>query len=212
MIERVRRQVAKARRIDRAIVATDDERIVRAVQDHGGEAVLTGEHPNGTHRVAAVARVIRARYVVNVQGDMPLLDPKHVDDLVGLLEGGAPIATLAVPFALDPASPHVVKVVRNRAGDAMYFSRAAIPSQGPWLRHLGLYGFGEGTLDALMALPEGILDRAEDLEQLRWLEAGFRIVVGVVESAEPGVDTPDQLEAARQRFHELFPSCPPNSP
>ncbi len=208
MIEQVRRRAARSGALGRVIVATDDVRILAAVRAHGGEAMLTGEHPDGTHRVAAVAEEIGAELVVNVQGDMPLLDPAHVADLVALLRQGAPIATLACPLVGDPHDPHLVKVVVAADGRAVYFSRAAIPHRGPWLRHLGLYGFTRAALRRAIGHPASALERSEGLEQLRWMDAGLPITVGVVDHAAPGVDTPEQLEAVRR----LFPSSSPTFP
>jgi 3-deoxy-D-manno-octulosonate cytidylyltransferase len=207
MVEHVRRRVVESGAVGRVIVATDDERIARAVEEHGGEAVLTGEHPNGTHRVAAVAGETDAELVVNVQGDMPLLDPAHVRALVGELERGAAIATLATPLEGDPHDRHVVKVVVGRDGRALYFSRSAIPSGGPWSRHLGLYGFDRGALRRAIAAPASRLERSEDLEQLRWMDAGLPITVATVDRAAPGVDTPEQLETVRHLLSTL-PSSP----
>lgn len=210
LVEHVRRRVIASGIVDRVLVATDDVRILRAVNAHHGEAILTGEHPSGTHRVAEAVSVAApdAELVLNVQGDLPLLDSAHVAALVALLRSGAAIATLAAPLEGDPADPHVVKVVVGADGRALYFSRAAIPHRGPFRRHVGLYGFAAAALRHAIALEPGALERSEDLEQLRWLEAGLPIAVGLVDRAEPGVDTPEQLDAVRR----LYAASPALSP
>ncbi len=196
MVEHVRRRVVRARGIDRVLVATDDERVLATVEAHGGEAVLTGPARSGTERVARVAATTAAEWVINVQGDMPLVDPEHVEAVIRLLSRGAPVATLATPLD-DPSSPHQVKVVLDARGRALYFSRQPIPHGGPWLRHLGLYGFRADVLRDISALPDCALARAEDLEQLRWMHHGLRVHVAVVSGASPSVDTPEQLDRVR---------------
>lgn len=196
MVEHVRRRVLQAQGVQRVLVATDDERVVRAVQAHGGEAVLTGPARSGTERVARVAASTEASLVINVQGDMPLVDPAHVEQVAQLLSQGAPVATLAAPLD-DPASPHLVKVVLDARGRALYFSRQPIPHRGPWLRHLGLYGFRAEVLQEIPSLPDCALARSEDLEQLRWMHSGIEVRVAVVAGAPPSVDTPEQLARVR---------------
>ena len=164
--------------------------------------MLTGPCRNGTERVAVVAATLRGP-VINIQGDLPFLSPDHVDALANSLHRGSAIATLATPLVSDPAVPDVVKVVCRDDGRALYFSRAPIPLRGPYLHHVGVYGFAEGILARLSQLPPCDLETSEGLEQLRWLGAGFDIDVVVVDHAEPGVDTPDQLEAARARCVEI---------
>jgi len=203
LVERVRRRVARARLPDRVVVATDDARVCEVVERAGGEVVLTGPCSSGTHRVYQVARDLAADLVVNVQGDQPLVPPEHVDRVVRRLRAGAGIATLAavLPPAVDPADPAVVKVTRTASGWALDFSRRAIPPGGPWLRHIGIYGFRREALEAAMSLPRSRRERAEDLEQLRWLDGGLPIWVDLVEEGEcAAVDTPEQLAALRARL------------
>lgn len=197
MIERVRRAVVASAVCDRVLVACEDDAIAEVVRGSGGEALITAPAPNGTARVAAaVAALGWEGAVINVQGDMPLLEPAHVARVVELLQGGAAVATLAAPLVGDPADPDVVKVVIVD-GRAVRFSRARIPDRGPWLRHLGIYGFAPGEIGRLTALPEHSVETAERLEQLRWLFAGAPIAAAVVDSAHPGVDTLEQLEEVR---------------
>lgn len=190
----------RATRVTRVLVATDDERILLAVREAGYEALPTSaEHRCGTERVAEVARSIPEETIfVNLQGDEPEIRPAEIDLLIEtLLRSGAPMATLAAPL-LDPKDledPAVVKVVIGATGDALYFSRAAIPfdrdggGDAPRFRHVGIYGFTREALLAFAALPPGKIETAEKLEQLRAIENGMRIRVAVVASAPPGIDT-----------------------
>jgi len=213
MVCHVAERTRQARGLERVIVATDDERIRAAVAGMGAEVVMTrSDHPSGTDRLAEVARDLTADVVVNVQGDLPLLDPLMVERLVARLAADPtlPMATLATPIrdAAEWRSPHVVKVVVDADGRALYFSRAPIPhdrdgvrrpGQVLGLRHIGMYGYRKDVLLRLAALPPSPLELVEKLEQLRALEHG--IAIGVVEwtAAEPliEVDTPDDLERAR---------------
>jgi 3-deoxy-manno-octulosonate cytidylyltransferase (CMP-KDO synthetase) len=190
--------------VDWTVVATDDERVARVVREAGHDAVLTPELPSGTHRAAHVARKINCRFVLNLQGDEPFMDPNLLNALVArLAEGNAAIAT-AVHESADPdlyRDPNCVKAVLDASGNALYFSRAPVPFDksgidSPFLRHVGLYGFTREALLAAVELPEGDLERREGLEQLRWLEAGMRIACIRTDWNGIGVDTPDDLRRA----------------
>jgi 3-deoxy-manno-octulosonate cytidylyltransferase (CMP-KDO synthetase) len=213
MVWHVAERTRRARGLSRVIVATDDARIAAAVEATGADAVLTrADHPSGTDRLAEVARGLDVELVVNVQGDLPLLDPLMVERLVACLSAAPslPMATLATALhdEADWRSPHVVKVAIAADGRALYFSRSPIPhdrdgGRGPgepfgW-RHIGMYAYRRDVLLRLAALPPSPLERREQLEQLRALENG--IAIGVVEwtAAAPliEVDTPDDLERAR---------------
>lgn len=197
-------RVLQAARIDRALVATDDARVLAAVEGAGHEAVLTSkDHPSGSDRIAEALSGREAGVVLNVQGDEPLVQPAHLDALVeALLASGAGAATLAVaePDAGRAADPNVVKVVCAADGTALYFSRARIPGAHPgrpeaggWLRHVGVYAWSRPSFEDFVARPVSALEEREGLEQLRYLENGGRMVVHVVEKASPGVDTPEDL-------------------
>jgi 3-deoxy-manno-octulosonate cytidylyltransferase (CMP-KDO synthetase) len=196
-----------ARRLDRALVATDDERIAAAVRGAGGEAVLTSpQAATGTDRLAEAAKTVPADVYVNIQGDEPMMSPENVDRTVAtLLEApGRGIATLAIPMpAAEAADPDTVKVAVALDGRALYFSRSPIPyfrhGEPAYRKHLGLYAYRAETLRAITALPPSPLERAESLEQLRWLEAGHAIWVGEAATDSIGVDTPADL--ARAEFH-----------
>jgi 3-deoxy-manno-octulosonate cytidylyltransferase (CMP-KDO synthetase) len=201
---------------DLVVVATDDARIAAAVRGFGGRVALTRpDHPSGTDRVAEVARGLDADVIVNLQGDEPLVDPADLDLLPALLgrDPTADVATLAVPLrSRDPwQDPNCVKVVRDAAGRALYFSRSPIPfvrdgepdftAEPPrFLQHLGLYAYRRPFLLHLATLPPEPLEQLEKLEQLRILALGRRIHVGLVRQAAVGVDTPADYE----RFVQVY--------
>jgi 3-deoxy-manno-octulosonate cytidylyltransferase (CMP-KDO synthetase) len=212
MIQRVWERARQASRVSRVIVATDDERIAKAVKSFGGEAVLTrADHRSGTERVAEVAVAHPdAEILVNVQGDMPLIDPAAIDAGIEAVRGeeDVKLGTLAVPIG-NPAEimdPNVVKTVLDFDGNALYFSRAPIPwvrdRQGPvhakHLKHVGLYVFRREALLEFATFPQGDLERIEQLEQLRWLENGYRIRVVETEYITVEVDTPEDVKRAEQ--------------
>lgn len=190
--------------IDRVIVATDDERIRAAVRSFGGEALMTrADHPNGTSRIAEVAEGLDAEFVLNIQGDEPEIPPEALEKLIETTRG-SPMATLATPFsdAREAELPNRVKVVLDREGNALYFSRSRIPSgNAAPLLHLGLYGFQRRFLLRFAKLPPTPLEQAERLEQLRALEHGFRIRVGLVTwRSFGGIDTPEDYRAFLNRL------------
>jgi 3-deoxy-manno-octulosonate cytidylyltransferase (CMP-KDO synthetase) len=197
----------QARGIDLVAVATDDERIAAAAARGGALAVMPGPARPGTDRVAQAARQPDPRpdIVVNLQGDEPLIEPAAVEVLLGAMSDPAvEMATLARPLRDGELErPHVVKVVCSEVGDALYFSRAAIPHRrdggpSPLARaHVGIYSFREPFLQVFAALEPGRLEQEEALEQLRALERGHRIKVVGTEYAGFGVDTPEDLERAR---------------
>ena len=206
MIQRVYARAKSARRVDRVIVATDDDRIVKAVNSFGGEARMArADHPTGTERVAEVAAHVEGDVFVNVQGDEPLLDPVAVDTAVAALleDPGAAVATVATPIKIpgDIMDPNVVKVVLDFDDNALYFSRAPIPwvrdtgntIQVRHLKHLGLYVFQREALLEYPTLPQGELERIEQLEQLRWMENGTKIRVAEVEHDAISVDVPEDV-------------------
>lgn len=214
MIVHVYERARQARGVDEVIVATDDRRIADAVTAFGGVARLTSsEHRTGTDRIAEVARNLACDIVVNPQGDEPLLDPRMIEDVVRPLldDPSVSMTTLRRPI-VDPAdyfNPHVVKVTVDATGDALYFSRAAIPAAGapgagpdmpPCNAHIGLYAFRREFLLRFAALPRTPLERIESLEQLRALEHGYRIRTVLTRHATVGVDTPEDLERAREHL------------
>jgi 3-deoxy-manno-octulosonate cytidylyltransferase (CMP-KDO synthetase) len=217
MIEHVYRRAAEARGVDAVVVATDDPAIAAAVERFGGVARLTRpEHRTGTDRVAEVAAELPCDIVVNVQGDLPLVEPGMIGEVLEPLLADASVRMSTLRKVIDdPAdlvNPHIVKVVVDRNGDALYFSRSAIPflrDHGPAeaghyvpietaFRHIGMYGYRRDFLLAFAALPQTPLERAESLEQLRALEHGFRIRTVPTRHDSIEVDTPEDLERVRQ--------------
>ena len=209
MIVRVWRQARRARSLERVIVATDDERIARAVRAAGGEAEMTAStHQSGTDRIAEVAARIDAEIYLNVQGDQPFIAPADLDALVAPMraEPAMAMATLATPIVDGEEwyNPNKVKVVCDARGDAIYFSRSPIPFARDGgvpqsaRRHIGVYGYRRDFLLRFAALEPGVLEQIEKLEQLRALERGYRIrvVASVAPSLE--VDTPDDLARANR--------------
>lgn len=210
MIRRTCEQVLKAS-LDAVVVATDDPRILEEVEGFGQRALMTrADHPSGTDRCREALDLLGDGFdaVVNIQGDEPFIDPARIDQVADLIRrDDTVIATLAEPVT-DPAAldnPNVVKVVFGQDGNALYFSRHPLPyvrgtERSRWLdttayyRHVGLYAYKAATLRAVTALPPGRLERAESLEQLRWLENGFPIRVAVTAPGRSiAIDTPQDL-------------------
>ena len=211
MIQHVYERARQALTVQRVLVATDDERIERAVREFGGEAVMTSSDlPSGTDRVAAVADQVKGDVFVNVQGDEPLIDPQGIDAAVQLVTSGKfGMGTLMTPLREDSelTDPSVVKVIADLEGRSIYFSRHPIPySRGErpadirasvCRRHVGLYVFDRATLMRFRSLPPSALERAEVLEQLRALDAGIAIGIAETDFIAVGVDTPEDLEKVR---------------
>jgi len=197
--------------------AVDGDELAETLEAAGFSAIRTEpDLPSGTDRIARANRRVGATSVVNVQGDEPLVTGGQIRQLAGLLEGGAPMATLAEPFrtAKDFLDPNQVKVVLSDKGEALYFSRAPIPRpregvealDDAWvaearpLRHLGLYAYRADFLETFCRLPTGRLEVIERLEQLRARESGRRIAVGLTEEPSIGIDTPEDARAFEARI------------
>ena len=218
LVQHVYEQACRSRKASTVIVATDDSRIEAAVRSFGGRVARTRrDHPSGTDRVAEVARTLDVDIIVNLQGDEPLIDPEVLDQLPAMLENDpeAVMATVAVPLRSVDAwrNPNCVKVVRDSAGRALYFSRSPIPfvrdgkpdfHQEPpcYLQHLGLYAYRRKFLLQLATLPPEPLEQLEKLEQLRVLALGHRIQVGLVRHAGLGVDTMEDYRQFVQTYQQ----------
>ena len=222
MIEHVYRRAADASGIDAVVVATDDERIAAAVESFGGIVRMTkATHRTGTDRIAEIAKDLSCEVLINVQGDLPLIEPGMVSEVLHPLvtDPSVKMSTLrqVTTDAAEIASPHVVKVVVDTNGDALYFSRSPIPylrdspaKAGHYERdvasgfsrtvykHIGLYGFRRDFVLTFAALPQTPLEQAESLEQLRALEHGYRIRTVATRYESIEVDTPEDLERVRQ--------------
>ena len=209
MIEHVYRRVAAAVSVTSVLVATDDDRILEAVRAFGGAACMTSAaHHSGTDRLAEVAAELSCDIVVNVQGDEPLIDPGMIDEAIEPLLADPLVVMSTLRRRIDnPAdlqNPHITKVVVDRDGYALYFSRAPIPfardgapAARAW-RHVGLYVYRRDCLLQLAALEPTELERSESLEQLRALEHGIRILAVETRYDSIGVDTPEDLERVRR--------------
>ncbi|MCQ2111283.1 MAG: 3-deoxy-manno-octulosonate cytidylyltransferase [Bacteroidaceae bacterium] len=214
VIQRVYEQATAV--FDSVVVATDDERILNVVQEFGGRAVMTRtDHKSGTDRCFEAFRKSGsdADVIVNIQGDEPFIQPSQLQTIKELFNDPATdIATLVKPFAPDTpfeklSNPNSPKVVVDDNWNALYFSRSVIPylrgvdesewaSRHTYLKHIGLYAFKADVLARITAMPQAPLEKAESLEQLRWLSAGLRIKVGTTDVETIGIDTPQDLAAA----------------
>jgi 3-deoxy-manno-octulosonate cytidylyltransferase (CMP-KDO synthetase) len=214
MIQHVYENALRASVLDGVIVATDDRRIVAAVEGFGGRAVMTSaDHPTGSDRIAEVARGLAAEIVVNIQGDEPFVSPRMLEEVVAPLEEDPelPMSTLMneIPEELF-GDPSVVKVVTDLKGNALYFSRSLIPyprnrKGHKAYEHIGIYAYRREFLLAYTALAPTPLERLESLEQLRVLEHGYRLKVVLTQAEDYlplSVDTPEDLEKARRLFRE----------
>lgn len=216
MIQRVYEQVAGV--LDETFVATDDERIEQAVKDFGGNVVMTSsQHQSGTDRVFEAYTKIGNGYdiVINIQGDEPFIQPSQLKTIKNCFkDNSVEIATLVKPFTVEDGweklrNVNSPKVVINKKYEALYFSRSVIPCQRnnpceKWLenhiyyKHIGLYAYRADVLKQITALPQSALELAESLEQLRWLENGYRIKVGITDVETIGIDTPADLRHAEE--------------
>ncbi|HTE19417.1 MAG TPA: 3-deoxy-manno-octulosonate cytidylyltransferase [Armatimonadota bacterium] len=207
MIEHVYRRASQAKLVDEVWVATDDARIFATVEAFGGRVLMTrDDHPSGTDRIAEAAEHLQCDVVVNVQGDEPLLEPDEIDAVVAPFAANPELVmtTAATPITdpADAAAPSVVKVVVDRDGYALYFSRLPLPyyrsGSGAHLKHLGLYAYRKTFLQRYAALVPTPLEQAEALEQLRVLENGYRILVVPTPHDAVSVDVPEDLERVRR--------------
>ncbi|MBE6248480.1 MAG: 3-deoxy-manno-octulosonate cytidylyltransferase [Prevotella sp.] len=218
VIQRVYEQASSV--LEEAYVATDDERILQVVEQFGGRAVMTrADHKSGTDRIEEAAEKIGtdADVIINVQGDEPFIQPSQIETLMRLFDNPTTqIGTLGKRFdsieaTLNPNSP---KIVTDLQGFALYFSRSIIPfvrgkeqtewlKSYPFLKHLGLYAYRREVLHEVTQLPQSPLELAESLEQLRWLENGYRIRVGLTDVETVGIDTPEDLERAEEFLNHM---------
>lgn len=211
MIRRVYEQAAQCKALDKVVVATDDQRILEHVRGFGGEAVMTAEaHPSGTDRCYEAYSLLDEdyQYIINIQGDEPFIDPSQIDTLAEVLQDGkTELATLIIPVDSQEVLFDMgeVKVVLNDQMEGLYFSRMVIPyikgvEQQDWhlhhkyYRHVGMYAYRTDVLEAITKLSVSSLEKAESLEQLRWLEHGFRIRCAITNFDSHCIDTPEDVE------------------
>ncbi len=220
MIERVYAQASLSTSLQRVVIATDHEKIYEHVKNFGGHACMTStDHASGTDRCyeALTAEEDSFDYVINIQGDEPFISPKQIDLVASLLDGQTELATLVKKIDLqeDLFSPHIVKAVLNNQKEALYFSRSPIPylrtaktedwvKHHTYYKHIGIYAYRSDVLKTLTTLPVSSLEKAESLEQLRWLEQGYTIKVAETNLETVGIDTPEDLAKAVEflRAHE----------
>ncbi len=213
MIVRVYERARQAKRLVDTVVATDDERIKAAVEKAGGKAVMTRpDHPTGTDRLAEVAeKYPEVDIILNVQGDEPLIDPKLIDELAAAFDGTADLsmATVATPIEdeAERDNPNNVKVVMDRGGYALYFSRSRIPyprkEGAPVFKHIGIYAYRRDFLLQYAKMAPTPLETSESLEQLRALENGYRIKVITTDRKFVGVDTEEDLKRVNEIYQEM---------
>ncbi len=218
VIQRVYEQAVSV--LDEAWVATDDERIQKAVEQFGGRVVMTrADHKSGTDRIEEAAEKIGtdADVIINIQGDEPFVQPSQINTLMQLFDNAdTQIGTLGKRFEDMAAvnNPNSPKIATDRQGFALYFSRSVIPyvrgaeqaewlSRFPYLKHLGIYAYRREVLHEITQLPQSPLELAESLEQLRWLENGYRIRVGLADAETVGIDTPEDLQRAETFLKEM---------
>ncbi len=216
LIQHTYEQACLAKLPEKVLIAADDEKVVEAAKSFGAECVLTSiEHQSGTDRIAEAVADLDAEIVVNLQGDEPEIDPANVDYLAKLLIDNPdyPMATLAAAFETPElvADPNIVKVIMDRNGRAIYFSRSVIPYDRDksgigdvqlYLKHVGIYAYRKPFLLEITALPQTPLEKIEMLEQLRAIEHGYGILVGKVEHTSDGIDTREQYAEFVERYRK----------
>lgn len=216
MIHHVYARASRSGSLSEVIVATDHQEIFNEVTGFGGKVIMTStNHASGTDRCfqAVSESGFSTDFVINIQGDEPFIDPEQIDLLASMCTGTTEIATLIQPIETesDLFNPNVVKVVKGLQNTAIYFSRATLPVNRDlpgekWLettsyfKHIGMYAYRKDILEKITTLPQGMLEKAESLEQLRWLEAGYSIKVGETVLSTLGIDTPEDLEHARDLY------------
>ena len=209
MIQRVYEQAKKSKQLDDLVVATDDQRIFEEVKGFGGSVIITGKHhKNGTERCLEVAESLQAQFVVNIQGDEPFIQPEQIDKLCSIISSDTDLATLIkrIKDPSDLGNPNLVKVVKSLDDHALYFSRSPIPfdrsmNKAPTLpskkiywKHIGIYAYRTEVLSQIVKLEESALEKMESLEQLRWLENGYKIKTAETHFESIGIDTPEDLD------------------
>lgn len=221
MIQRVYEQALKAEMLNDVVVATDDDRIYDAVLSFGGKVVMTSsEHKSGTDRCAEVVKTINDKYeaVVNIQGDEPFINPEQINQIASLIsQKDSQIASLCKPIkdADELFDNNVVKVVFDIKGNALYFSRHTIPfmrnvenEARSWMnshtfyKHIGIYAYKTDVLEQISLLTQSELEMSESLEQLRWLENSYRIIMGITEYESYSIDTPKDVEKCLKFFKD----------
>lgn len=221
MIQRVYEQAAKSTALQTLVVATDDDRILQHVRSFGGEAIMTASnHPSGTDRCWDALQQLTGdyQYVINIQGDEPFIDPAQIDELAAILkDGDVELATQMIPVSTHDElfDKGEVKIVLNDKMEALYFSRMVIPfvkgvDENEWhkhfqyYRHVGMYAYRRDILEQITKLPVGTLEQAESLEQLRWLQCGYKIKCAITRYESHCIDTPEDVEKVLKLVSGFF--------
>ena len=216
MVQRVFEQASKSTLLSKVIIATDHDDIAKAVEKFNGNYCMTSpDHQSGTDRCQEVVekQAEAFDYVINIQGDEPFIDPTQIDLLASILDGETELGTLVkkIDHTDEVFDPNAVKCVFNSSDEAMYFSRSSIPHlrnqpKENWLKHhdffkhIGIYGYRTDILQSITRLPISSFEKAESLEQLRWLENGYKIKIAITDIQSYGVDTPDDLEKLKDFY------------
>jgi 3-deoxy-manno-octulosonate cytidylyltransferase (CMP-KDO synthetase) len=217
MIQRVYEEAAKSKWLDTLVVATDDARILSHVQSFGGKAVMTRtSHPSGTDRCLEALQQLEGNYsyVINIQGDEPFINPAQIDELAALLaDGSVELATQMIPVGNyeELFDRGEVKIVLNDNMEALYFSRMVIPfikgvDEKEWhnhytyYRHVGMYAYRRDILEQIVKLPVSSLEQAESLEQLRWVQHGYKVKCAITHFESHCIDTPEDVEKVMRRM------------
>ena len=216
MIQRVYRQSEKSECVQKVLVATDDARIQEHVKSFGGNVIMTNpDHPSGTDRCFEAYQNLKEQFdfVINVQGDEPFISPDQIDLLTSVLQPGVELATLVkkIDSHKEIIDPNEAKVVLNKSNEALYFSRSPIPylnesstdwtEKGNYYKHVGIYAYRTDILQQITQLEVSTLEAAESLEQLRWIQNGYRIKVGVTNFESMCIDTPEDIKEAIVRYN-----------
>ncbi|MCU0383558.1 MAG: 3-deoxy-manno-octulosonate cytidylyltransferase [Cyclobacteriaceae bacterium] len=218
MIQRVYEQASKSKALQKVVVATDNKEIYQHVSAFGGIAIFTSEeHPSGTDRCFEAFEKLQEHfdYIINVQGDEPFIQPEQIDLLAFLCDGKTHIATLVkkIKDAETVFNPNVVKAILSKENSALYFSRSAVPYQrgvtenewinnGTFYKHIGMYAYRSDVLKEITALQVSDLERAESLEQLRWLDNGYEIKAAITELETIGIDVPADVEKVKHMVND----------
>jgi len=208
LIQRVFEQVKKSKKVSDIFIATDSEKIIKIVESFGGKAILTSsKHQSGTDRIAEAVQNLETDFIINVQGDEPLISPNLIDSLISVLENDDEVSFVSAMRKIDNLedldNPNCVKVITDFSQNAIYFSRSKIPFSRDndfqnYFQHIGIYGYKKDFLLKYSQLPQTVLEQTEKLEQLRAIENGFKIRMVETEYKSIGVDTLADLEKVRQ--------------
>jgi 3-deoxy-manno-octulosonate cytidylyltransferase (CMP-KDO synthetase) len=216
MVQRVYEQAIKSKKLDKVVVATDHTKIKEVVESFAGDVMMTSDqHPTGTDRCFEALQLQSTDYdyAINIQGDEPFIHPDSIDELAGLLDGNSQLATLVTPFKSSEQlfNPSLMKVIFDKYNNAIYFSREVVPhlrgvNKSMWAekhtyyKHVCMYAYRSDILAEITQLDQSDLEKAESLEQLRWIENGYKIKIGITDKESMSIDTPEDLQRALKAY------------